>query len=366
MAFFTGGLTFSPGDEVTAAKLNSLIVDAIPQNLNRSHMASDTKVVTVGTSAPITPSAGELFYDSSNSLLKLYTSSKFVGIGPAQETVLTCQENVSIGDVVVFDSSNASSVTTVAEEANSTVVGVVKEAITGAPASTRIQLNGPVTVNCDDNAISIGDYLITSGDTQGKATASSTLVDGVFARAMTVKDAGAGTVTALLFQSVTYDVPQFSSSVLATESFASVSTNTGSTSTNTWYSLPGDVNQSITAPTTPMGISFTTTVANQLIFVEVKSLDFASVDTNACTGIRLNYESGTILASWTENGAGALLGQSNVEGFLDYAMVPFVVPAAGTYTVEVQWRADGSVSGSLAPITNGKTVELNVYSTVIV
>lgn len=108
---------------------------------------------------------------------------------------------VSAGDVVLFDTANASSFTTTTNAVDLRVMGVVRTAsIANNVAGQVYTMAGQVcTVNCDSAAVAIGQYLTTS-TTAGKATAGSYFREnGNFAVALSSKAGGStGTVSAML------------------------------------------------------------------------------------------------------------------------------------------------------------------------
>lgn len=380
MAFFTGGVTFSPGEQVTAARLNTLITGATPINFNRTAFASDSKIITTGTSPPTSPTAGELFFDASATQLLLYLdSSTTVGLGPAQEVSLTAQSTLASGDVVLVDTGNEASVETSATAGSVLVAGVAKQAITSAPSTCRVQSVGKATVNCDNTAVSIGNYLISSGTTAGQATAVSTIQDGVFGIALSSKGTGTGTVTALLFP-VVKSVD--SATVINAEATYLGFTNSSTAVTSgQWYDVPGATAVAIsTDGTDAMDVDFTTTQDNQIVTFELDNFELR-VGTNAATlptGFRVLLD-GVAVVTFVDNATTAATvstsGDFDIFGpvkncmvstnpltIVDHLVTTMQVASAGAHTIRLQYRA-GATGAMTTTSLGAKTATLAVRST---
>lgn len=110
---------------------------------------------------------------------------------------------LNVGDVVVGDTGNASSITTTTTIGNRRVFGVVVDTTIASLAAGRISSLGIRTVNVT-GAVAIGDWLETSA-TAGKAQTAYGRSVGKFAIALTsAAGPGAGTVTALLLRGPSY------------------------------------------------------------------------------------------------------------------------------------------------------------------
>lgn len=102
----------------------------------------------------------------------------------------------SEGDVVIHDATADDAFTTTTVSQNKRVTGVVAETIAD-DAEGRVIIGGYVSVLAVDAATSRGQYLYASS-TAGKATPSTSLVQGVFGRALSAVGA-AGNVSAVIW-----------------------------------------------------------------------------------------------------------------------------------------------------------------------
>jgi hypothetical protein len=367
MAFFVSGVTFSPGDQVTAVKLNNLVNDATPINFTRSAFAPDSKIVTVGTDAPASPTPGELYFNSTDSSLNLFLDAATrVGLYP-QEMLMTTQSNTAIGDVVILDPGNNDSVQTTTTDAAKPVIGIAKEAITSSPSSCRLQIAGKCLVNCDDTAVNTGDYLYTS-TTEGKARGSASYSTGAFAIALESKGLTAGPVLSLLFSSASKGARTTVTASLtdSTELF-----NVPDTA-GTWYDVPGpDAYATLPSNNTTVSqdgsnafaIEFTTKNNNTQVLLQVSGLGFifnnnqmfASmryvldgnqiVYYNKQYGIVGTYElSGTNYNSYVYGPVrmGRSGGGQYSEITINFDQVWIDVPTAGTHKIWIQFEGAGS------------------------
>lgn len=102
------------------------------------------------------------------------------------------------GDVVVLHPTEDRAVTTSTLVGNMAVVGVVQEDIANAGSGAVATFAGHiVVVNCDSAVVTKGMYLVTSSSAK-LATGSLFFTPAVFARALTAKAVGVGTVYAML------------------------------------------------------------------------------------------------------------------------------------------------------------------------
>jgi hypothetical protein len=143
--------------------------------------------------------------DTVGAFLLRYNGANWVpygGGGSSDAATLTNKSGLDriAGDVVSFDTANASAFTTTTYLQDLRVMGVVKSAIANNASGPVYTGAGKVcTVNVDAAAIAIGQFLISS-TTAGYATGGSYFREpGVFAIALSSKAAGSiGTVTAML------------------------------------------------------------------------------------------------------------------------------------------------------------------------
>jgi len=380
MPFLVPGFTYVTGSQVTAANLTALVEDATPQDFNRNHFDANTRVLTSGPSETPSPLVGELYYSSANQSLATYNSTRFLRIHPFQEFEFTATSTMVVGEVVVQDTAADLSVKTEALANNPLVIGVCGEAVTSAPVVTRIATAGVVDVACDTVAVSVGDYLGTSGVTAGQATsvgASPTV--GIFGRALEAKaSGGAGTLVSCSMTTIgTADVKSY---LQSTASFATSSMSSVSTLGSTWYDVPQTARGAV-APTTDgtdaMELDFTTTVTNALVFLHVQDLGIESTNAtapsnnNGIDGIRINLDDGTIVASWGTAGTTfppETSGTQEVFGPVvwsydgtsqDLAMrdfvIPYVVATAGAHNFRVQFHTQSDTTNRIHAKNFGAT-----------
>ena len=210
---------FNDGTALTETKLegefdniynNALtLISPLTANIDLDGNQIISQVIEKGTSNPGSElNEGRIFYRTDMNQLLTYDGSNWVGGGPTV-FVLTNKSggSLALNDLVILDSSNASSVTTTATAAVTTTPFICLETIANDAAGLFLQLgyhaNVPVT-----GATSINDYLTTS-TTVKKAVSTSTFGDGVFAQA-TTSTGGAGNVSAFIFgiSKVTADLPK--------------------------------------------------------------------------------------------------------------------------------------------------------------
>lgn len=109
--------------------------------------------------------------------------------------------SLSEGAVVIIDTTADDAFTTTTISQDKKIMGVVAETIAN-DAAGRVIINGYVPVLAADAATSRGDYLHASSSA-GKATPSSTLVQGVFGVALSAVGA-AGNISALIWPMAPY------------------------------------------------------------------------------------------------------------------------------------------------------------------
>ena len=211
--------TWSASEVLTASDLNAefaniynnplSLVSPLTGNLDFDGNQAISFVVESGTSNPGSElNAGRFFYRSTMKQYVKYDGSNWVGAGPTVH-VFTNKSggSLALNDLVILDSSNASSVTTTSTAAVTDTPFICLETIANDASGLFLQLgyhaNVPVT-----GATSIGDYLTTS-TTVKKSVSTSSFGDGVFAQALTSTGA-AGNVSAILFgiSKVTADLPK--------------------------------------------------------------------------------------------------------------------------------------------------------------
>ncbi len=183
MATITRGKTFGATEEVTNTKLHQLVDSATISGITSGDISGSAgQLVIIQGSAPSSPSSGWLWYDTTNSLLRLYDGSSWKVVSRGYEYTNQSGGSLAAGDVVVLDTSNATSVTTTTTANDSDAFGVV---IVGGAAAAAVQVitEGYVPLVTLDGAASIGDFLFT--DTVAKqGTPSATFGTGAFGRAL--------------------------------------------------------------------------------------------------------------------------------------------------------------------------------------
>jgi hypothetical protein len=126
---------------------------------------------------------------------------KWVAGAGSSVSTLTNKSGVQLnpGDVVILHATEDRSVNRTTVWCDMAVCGVVQEAIANDASGAVATFAGHiVVVNCDATAVVKGDYLVTS-TTAGKATSNSTIFRAsAFAKALTAKGTGVGTVYAML------------------------------------------------------------------------------------------------------------------------------------------------------------------------
>jgi hypothetical protein len=367
MPFFTPGTTFQPGGQVTAATLNALVGDAIPQDFNRDHFASGSKIVTVSVSEPTASAAGELWYDTSSLKLKYHNGSQYIAVAPAQEFLLTGQNNCAVGDVAILDESNGSSfITAGGAQGNANAVGVVKSAVANFPETASVQMSGVSTVNCDSTAVTIGDYLVTSGVTSGTATASGTVVDGVFARALTGKGTGLGTVEALLFSNLN-KLPSATSTPIIVTGSQPIVTKAGTSSL---------VSALYTEATFDQTMAFETTAVDEIVMLTLTGLVAECVDQASRYVWRILIDSTPIDFGGTNygdasEGAWILVPTSATTTSAQFSNMDFSGPvrvptisSTHKFSVEVK-RLSGGTAVSIVGGNSGGSASMRVWKNTI-
>lgn len=193
-AVITRGYTFGATEEVTNTKLHSLVDSATISSIDRSNFDTATaSPVHINASSPGSPSAGNLWFDTTNSIMLEYngTLSKWVPVARGMVFTNRSGASVAAGDLLILDTANARSVKTTTT-ANSTLVFGVAASSANDLADVIVITEGYVPTMKVTGSTSIGQYLYTS-TTAGKAAPSSTVASGIFAIALT---SGATTISA--------------------------------------------------------------------------------------------------------------------------------------------------------------------------
>lgn len=169
--------------------------------------ASSARVVTLRSGAGniLLKDGANITLDPTQSTMLRYNGTNWTPYGGSsgQETNNLTNRSGSTraaGDVVIFDTTNATSYTTTTIASDLRVCGVVKSSTANAAAGPLYNGAGQVvTVNVDTAAVAIGQFLVSS-TTAGRATAGSYYREpAVFAVALSSKSAGSnGTVSAML------------------------------------------------------------------------------------------------------------------------------------------------------------------------
>lgn len=373
--FFTPGVTFAAGDQVTATKLNNLVANAVPMSFNRTHFDASTRVISVAASETNGALSGELFYSTLSSYLAYHNGSRFLRIAPNQEQEFTVASVASAGDVLIMDTSADQQLQTTATDDSPEVVGVLGEAVSTSPSSARVATSGIVTVNCSDAAVSRGDYMTTSSESAGKAKGSSTPVDETFGRALTAKATGSGSVVVLLNPLVNTNIVTYEKT---TASYATSTSTAALLSADVWYDVPNAaVGASVTTNgNSAMDIDFTTTVENALVSFKIENLRLTETGTGDFKGIRFLLD-GTAFQTFESDGTGLLLpsaaGEQEVIGPVSIAAITggdhritvpewnglVEVPTTGAHTIRVQFLAGNSTNYTMS--NGGQTATLTTY-----
>lgn len=201
MATITRGKTFGATEQVTNSKLHQLVDSATITNLTSADVdGSAGQLTIIQGSAPSSPSAGWLWYDTTNAVLRMYDGGTWQLVSRGYSYTNQSGGTLAAGDVVVFDTGNDSSVTTTTTVSDADVVGVV--IIGGADGATvHVITEGYCPAVTVSGSTSPGDYLFASA-TVKKADPSATYTSGSFARAWSTSSTsvaaqvGGGTLTA--------------------------------------------------------------------------------------------------------------------------------------------------------------------------
>lgn len=268
MADFTPGYTFQTADLVTAQKLNDLIANAEPSNLDRTDFSATSRIVTVGATAPSAPQTGEPWYSTAEAQPLWYTGTSFRA---ADELLLTATVGMNAGYVAVFDSANDLSATTTTTIGDIRWAGVVREDVS-ATDEVRLARTGIVPVMTDGGGVSRGDYLKASG-TAGQATAVATADPGAFAVALVDQASGSpATVLAACLGRVVDNpnvVAPAQDFTLKGSFVAPLSAGGFNAPQNAWTDYPGVAGVSMTGAYDPYEVTFSTTADNQFVLVHV-------------------------------------------------------------------------------------------------
>lgn len=374
--FFTPGVTFAAGDQVTATKLNNLVANAVPMSFNRTHFDASTRVISVAASETNGALSGELFYSTLSSYLAYHNGSRFLRIAPLQEQEFTVASVASAGDVLIMDTSADQQLQTTATDDSPEVVGVLGEAVSTSPSSARVATSGIVTVNCSDAAVSRGDYMTTSSESAGKAKGSSTPVDETFGRALTAKATGSGSVVVLLNPLVNTNIVTYEKT---TASYATSTSTAALLSADVWYDVPNAaVGASVTTNgNSAMDIDFTTTVENALVSFKIENLRLTETGAGDFKGFRFMLD-GTVFQTFAaEEGSANTLpsadGEQEVIGpvainqltagghrmILPEWTTLVEVPTTGAHTIRVQFLAGNSTNYTMS--NGGQTATLTTY-----
>ncbi len=233
MATITRGKTFGATEQVTNTKLHQLVDNATITGITSDDISGGSgQLVIIQGSAPSSPSAGWLWYDTTNGVLRLYNGADWIPVAHGHIFTNKSGSSVAAGDVVIFDSANANSIKTTTTANSSDAYGVV---IVGGADNTSVIVitEGYVpTVNVT-GATSIGDFLFTS-TTAGKADPSPTFGKGAFARAHT---SGSTTVSATISSGLSANVAGAKFSAINATSAQSRSLSAGSGTQNIAHGL---------------------------------------------------------------------------------------------------------------------------------
>ena len=161
MADLNRGQTFGATEEVTNTKLHNLVDAGTVSNIVRGDMNSDTGVVTIQAAEPSSPKEGEAWYDTDVDLLMAYNGTAFLPVGRGHVFTNNSGSAVAIGDVVILDTANATSVIKTTTANSPGIAGVCISAANDG-ASVVVITRGFVPTVTVSGATSIGDNLYTS------------------------------------------------------------------------------------------------------------------------------------------------------------------------------------------------------------
>lgn len=359
MADFTPGYTFQTADLVTAQKLNDLIANAEPSNLDRTDFSATSRIVTVGATAPSAPQTGEPWYSTAEAQPLWYTGTSFRA---ADELLLTATVGMNAGYVAVFDSANDLSATTTTTVGDIRWAGVVREDV-NATDECRLARTGIVPVMTDGNGVARGEYLKASG-TAGQATAVATADPGAFAVALVDQAAGSpALITAALLGRV-IDNPNVvapAQDFTLKGSFVAPLNAGGFTAPqNAWTDYPGVASADMTGAYDAFEVTFSTTSDNQFVLVHAGNIHVYTDEpvTNLALRLVLNDASfGSGLAddsSYTNEFSSVLslpVGGDNGVSIIN-TCVPLIVPTTNaSNSVKLQYYLTGATN--IAAINQG-------------
>ncbi len=200
MANITRGHTFSSGDLVTADKLHNLVDSASIANIAEAALADGSHIITSGTTAPAAATAGHAWWDTSGpeadgyGILKIHDGTRWQSVAKNVEQYYLNSSggDLTYGDLVIFDTSAARSVTTTTSVGSTKVAGVIASAadglaVVGNGNEGRVVRSGLVMVKTT-GTVTLGDYLGTSDTVKLAKSLGSSQVVGAFGIA--VKDTG--------------------------------------------------------------------------------------------------------------------------------------------------------------------------------
>ena len=389
MANLTRGHTFSSGDLVTATKLHNLVDSASVANIAEAALADGSHIITSSTTAPAAATAGHAWWDTSSpeadgyGILKIHDGTRWQSVAKNVEQYYFNRSGATLdyGDLVIFDTSEARSVTTTTSAGSAKVAGVIASGLDGSTevgddSEGRVVRSGLVMVKTT-GTVTLGDYLGTSDTVKLAKSLGSSQVAGAFGIA--VKDTGTldqwlvalsghtvdyvqKTTTDVLLQQNSTDPYCDNNSIpgsgggfpaggtipgiLWTGSYVASDTSSGSEAAAgdlmplTWYddSITTAGDRDVTVEGT------VTVVANQMIHVELKDFALAIMD----SGSNRTRCSGAGLAVRIIDNATSLIKsfkywpgwQTHTQGFVDQATDGLidgqVLPGMSTFLLENQ------------------------------
>ena len=192
MATLARGKTFGTTEEVTAAKLHSLVDDGSVSGITQADLAAGEGLVKSGTSSP--SDVDQWLRHTGMDLGMISDGSNFIPVGRGDRLTNKSGDGVVLGDLVVADTTTDSSFTTTTTANDQTVIGAAAETIANDAAGV-VKRSGVVTVLVD-NTVSRGDFLVSS-TTAKRADGTATYAKGAFAIALTAASQGS-TVQAMM------------------------------------------------------------------------------------------------------------------------------------------------------------------------
>jgi len=403
MANITRGHTFSSGDLVTADKLHNLVDSASIANIAEAALADGSHIITSGTTAPAAATAGHAWWDTSGpeadgyGILKIHDGTRWQSVAKNVEQYYLNSSggDLTYGDLVIFDTSAARSVTTTTSAGSTKVAGVIASAadglaVVGNGNEGRVVRSGLVMVKTT-GTVTLGDYLGTSDTVKLAKSLGSSQVAGAFGIA--VKDTGTTDQWLVALSGHTVDYVQKTTTDVLVEQTGTLTTcvNNSASTPDAGGSIPGTstADDGVTPPedtwmqltwynnTLDPGQQEVTikgdviVAANQVIHATYSGIGMAvtggSISTTQINAIRIKIQleattvtgitAGTVVSSsntidLTNNGydmdVGTTVGgiSSNYVVHRGHCLLSYAPTLPGTYTAKVMWLKANTTSSN--------------------